>query len=103
MITKGPPERGSQGPRHDVGLRVALAPAKDFSAAGSPRSSRSPEAVAVVAAAGGGTAGPGRAESCAFRQWALRLALRAREAPIAGGRLDRRQARVAATSGKAYK
>lgn len=101
MITKGPPERGSQGPRHDVGLRVARAPAKDFSGAGSPRSSRSPEAVA--AAAGGGTAGSGRAESCAFRQWALRLALRAREAPTAGGRLDRRQARVAATSGKAYK
>lgn len=113
VIAKGPPERGSQGPSHHVGLGVLHPPARDFSAALASRPCRSPPAgvlrrLRAVAARGGRAAcapGPGASRRRAVRPQDPGIAARtaAREAPTAGGLLDRRQARAAATSGKAYK
>lgn len=115
VIAKGPPERGSQGPSHHVGLGVPHPGAMDFSAAPAPRPCwPPPTADCPWPAAGWGSAGRRGCVSAgpggASRERALRpqdpgIAARtaAREAPTAGGLLDGRQARAAATSGKAYK
>lgn len=114
VIAKGPPERGSQGPSHHVGLGVPHPRAGDFSAARARRPCWPPRAADVlrrlraVALAGGRAAcapGPGASRERALRPQDPGIAARAaaREAPTAGGLLDGRQARAAATSGRAYK
>lgn len=77
VVAEGPPQRGSQGPRHHVVLGVPHPAASDFG-----RNPRDPRC------------------SQALRTQALRLALRPGDA-AAGGLLADSPARAAATSGKA--
>lgn len=112
VITKGPPERGSQGPRHHVGLRVAhlrkgiqrspgaaiilLSCCRCPSLAAGCDRARRPGCVRV---------GPGTSHQRALRLQEPGIAAHtaAGRAPTAGGLLDSCQAQARATSGKAYK
>lgn len=112
MVTKGPPERGPQGPRRHVGLRVphlCTGIQRSPGAATIPlRCCRCPCRLRAGAVSGGQAAcapGPGTSRQRALRPQEPGIAARAAagSAPTAGGLLDGCQARARATSGKAYK